>query len=80
MTNQIQPDGSTPIETVVVDGLDLANELRDDMREQIEKIVASGGRSPCLVVVLVGEDPASRSYIKGKQRACGSIGTTRSGK
>ncbi|MFT5441804.1 MAG: methylenetetrahydrofolate dehydrogenase (NADP+)/methenyltetrahydrofolate cyclohydrolase [Myxococcota bacterium] len=65
-------DGS--IDTVVVNGLELANELRDVMAKQISEIVANGGRAPCLVVVLVGDDPASRSYIKGKQRACTRIG------
>jgi methylenetetrahydrofolate dehydrogenase (NADP+)/methenyltetrahydrofolate cyclohydrolase len=36
--------------------------------------VAAGHRPPQLTVVLVGDDPASRSYIKGKQRACERIG------
>ena len=62
------------IETVVVNGLELANELREEMAEEIRGIVASGGRAPSLTVVLVGDDPASRSYIKGKQRACSRIG------
>ncbi|MDP6980582.1 MAG: bifunctional methylenetetrahydrofolate dehydrogenase/methenyltetrahydrofolate cyclohydrolase FolD [Myxococcota bacterium] len=62
------------MDTVVVNGLELANELREDMAQQIRTIVEEGGRAPCLVVVLVGDDPASRSYIKGKQRACSRIG------
>ncbi len=63
-----------PIETVVVDGLALARKLREQMREEIEKLVAGGGRAPCLCVVRVGDDPASASYIKGKRRAAGRIG------
>jgi methylenetetrahydrofolate dehydrogenase (NADP+)/methenyltetrahydrofolate cyclohydrolase len=62
------------IDTVVLDGMALANELRADMAEEIEKLVAQGKRPPRLAVVLVGDDPASRSYIKGKQRACSRIG------
>ena len=62
------------IETVVVDGLALAQELRKEMAEEVEKLVASGGRAPCLAVVLVGDDPASASYIKGKRRACKRVG------
>ena len=62
------------IETVVVDGLALANELRDGMKREIETLVDAGHRPPQLSVVLVGDDPASRSYIKGKQRACTRIG------
>ncbi len=63
-----------PIETIVVDGLALANQLRDEMAREIEALVAAGQRAPHLTVVLVGDDPASRSYIKGKQRACARIG------
>jgi methylenetetrahydrofolate dehydrogenase (NADP+)/methenyltetrahydrofolate cyclohydrolase len=63
-----------PIETTVVDGLALANQLRDEMKQEIDALVAGGHRPPQLTVVLVGDDPASRSYIKGKQRACARIG------
>jgi methylenetetrahydrofolate dehydrogenase (NADP+)/methenyltetrahydrofolate cyclohydrolase len=62
------------IETRVLDGLALAQEIRGELAEEIAKIVAGGRRAPCLAVVLVGDDPASRSYIKGKQRACARIG------
>lgn len=63
-----------PIETVVVDGLALAQEIRHELAERIAAHVADGRRAPCLRVVLVGDDPASASYIKGKQRACARIG------
>lgn len=63
-----------PIETIVVDGLALANQLRDEMATEIQEITQAGHRAPQLTVVLVGDDPASRSYIKGKQRACARIG------
>jgi methylenetetrahydrofolate dehydrogenase (NADP+)/methenyltetrahydrofolate cyclohydrolase len=63
-----------PIETQVLDGLALAKSLRGEMAEEIGKLVAAGLRPPCLAVVLAGDDPASRSYVKGKQRACSAIG------
>ncbi|MCR9096754.1 MAG: bifunctional methylenetetrahydrofolate dehydrogenase/methenyltetrahydrofolate cyclohydrolase FolD [bacterium] len=62
------------MDTVTVDGLGLANTLRDEMKAEIEALVAAGHRPPQLTVVLVGDDPASKSYIKGKQRACARIG------
>jgi methylenetetrahydrofolate dehydrogenase (NADP+)/methenyltetrahydrofolate cyclohydrolase len=62
------------IETVVVDGLGLAQELRKEMSEEVGALVAAGRRPPCLAVVLVGDDPASSSYIKGKRRACKQVG------
>ncbi len=60
--------------TVVVDGLALAQELRTRMASEVSALVAAGRRAPCLAVVLVGDDPASASYIKGKRRACEKVG------
>ena len=62
------------IETRVVDGLALAKTIRKELSEEIGSLVATGHRAPCLAVVLVGDDPGSRSYIQGKQRACTKIG------
>ncbi len=62
------------VETVVVDGWGLAKTIRKELAESIEQIKLAGRRVPCLAVVLVGDDPASASYIKGKRRACARIG------
>jgi methylenetetrahydrofolate dehydrogenase (NADP+)/methenyltetrahydrofolate cyclohydrolase len=48
--------------------------MRGQLAEEIHDLTKEGHRPPCLVVVLVGDDPASRSYINGKQRACSRIG------
>jgi methylenetetrahydrofolate dehydrogenase (NADP+)/methenyltetrahydrofolate cyclohydrolase len=61
-------------ETLVVDGMALANELRERMKADVSGLVAQGRRAPCLAVVLVGDNPASASYIKGKRRACARVG------
>jgi methylenetetrahydrofolate dehydrogenase (NADP+)/methenyltetrahydrofolate cyclohydrolase len=63
-----------PIQTLVVDGLALAKTIRKELSEEIGLLAAEGQRAPCLAVVLVGDDAASLSYIKGKQRACAKIG------
>jgi len=65
---------TTPRSTVVVDGLALAQELRAAIAAEVAAQVAAGHRPPCLAVVLVGDDPASLSYIKGKRRACERAG------
>jgi len=62
------------IETVVIDGLALAKEIRSELAAAVARHVDSGVRPPKLAVVLVGEDSASASYIKGKRRACKSVG------
>jgi methylenetetrahydrofolate dehydrogenase (NADP+)/methenyltetrahydrofolate cyclohydrolase len=61
-------------ETVVVDGMALAQQIRSELAEKVRGLVEAGRRPPCLAVVLVGDDPASASYIKGKRRACARIG------
>jgi len=61
-------------QTIVVDGLSPAREIRKQLAEEVGRYAAAGKRVPCLAVVLVGDDPASASYIKGKQRACERIG------
>jgi methylenetetrahydrofolate dehydrogenase (NADP+)/methenyltetrahydrofolate cyclohydrolase len=65
---------SSPLETVVVDGLALAQEIRQDLAKAVARHLEAGRRPPSLGVVLVGDDPASASYIKGKRRACARIG------
>ena len=60
--------------TVVVDGKALAQTLRTELAAEIAALVAAGHRPPCLAVVLVGDNPASLSYIKGKRRACERAG------
>jgi methylenetetrahydrofolate dehydrogenase (NADP+) / methenyltetrahydrofolate cyclohydrolase len=68
------PSAPEQIDTVVVDGLALAQEIRKEIAEAVGRHVAAGRRAPKLAVVLVGDDPASASYIKGKQRACARVG------
>ena len=62
------------IETIIVDGLALAQEIRKELSEAVGRHVAAGRRAPKLSVVRAGDDPASASYIKGKRRACESVG------
>ncbi|KAK3090750.1 hypothetical protein FSP39_014327 [Pinctada imbricata] len=54
----------------IIDGVALAKEIKDEVKLEIDQLVAAGGRHPMLTVVLVGEDPASQTYIKNKMKAC----------
>ena len=58
----------------VVYGSDVSLELRLIMKGKIEQFIREGKRVPCLGVILVGKNPASVSYVKGKTKACDSIG------
>jgi methylenetetrahydrofolate dehydrogenase (NADP+) / methenyltetrahydrofolate cyclohydrolase len=58
----------------IIDGKKIAKSIRDEVAQAIKKISASGGRIPKLVVVLVGDDPASQTYVRNKERACNEVG------
>lgn len=59
---------------VVIDGKKIAAEVRGELKEKIDKMVAEKKKRPSLAVILVGEDPASKIYVRNKQRACEEIG------
>jgi methylenetetrahydrofolate dehydrogenase (NADP+)/methenyltetrahydrofolate cyclohydrolase len=53
----------------VIYGKDLARELRNSLSHTLERLKGKG-IVPGLTVVLVGDDPASDSYVSGKEKAC----------
>lgn len=59
---------------MVISGKDLSAELKAAMAQQVATFPERYGRVPHLVVILVGEDPASQSYVKGKAKACEVVG------
>ena len=58
----------------IIDGKALAAAVRAEVAEGVASFVASHGRRPTLRVVLVGENPASQSYVRGKARAAEEVG------
>lgn len=57
----------------VIYGKQLAEDLREEMKQEVA-VLHEKGVHPKLVVVIIGEDPASKSYVKGKQRASEKVG------
>lgn len=55
---------------VIIDGKALSKKIRDDIKEEVAKIVSENGVTPCLAVVLVGNDPASEIYVRNKIKGC----------
>lgn len=58
----------------IIDGKALANKMRAVIAEDVVAFVADSGITPHLAAVLVGEDPASAVYVRGKERACDKAG------
>ena len=56
-----------------LDGKALSQELREQMRQEVEQLNAAG-KQVGLAVILVGDDPASRVYVNGKKKACEELG------
>ncbi|MED5075372.1 bifunctional methylenetetrahydrofolate dehydrogenase/methenyltetrahydrofolate cyclohydrolase FolD [Anoxybacillus geothermalis] len=57
----------------IISGAELAATIRAGLAEETAKLKESGVE-PGLAVILVGDDPASHSYVKGKQKACAEVG------
>ena len=54
----------------LIDGKLIAKQVKDELKEKIDKL----DKKPCLAVILIGENPASVSYVKGKEKACEEVG------
>ncbi|MCH5225312.1 MAG: bifunctional methylenetetrahydrofolate dehydrogenase/methenyltetrahydrofolate cyclohydrolase FolD [Muribaculaceae bacterium] len=59
---------------MIVSGTQLAKEIKEKVKNDVAKAVEIYGRPPHLVVILVGEDPASQSYVKGKGKDAEEVG------
>lgn len=57
----------------IIDGKQIAAGIRAELKEQVKKLKQEG-IIPGLGVILVGDDPASQSYVRAKERACEEIG------
>lgn len=59
---------------MVISGTELARQLHREIQRDVEELVAQGNMRPHLGVVLVGDDPASRTYVRNKTRAASILG------
>ena len=59
---------------MILDGKKIAAEIRGELRKQIEALRAEGKRAPKLAIVIVGNNPASETYVNNKLKACAEVG------
>ncbi len=57
-----------------IDGKQIAGEIRGELTKKVAEFRAANGFAPGLAVIIVGENPASKVYVRNKQRACEEIG------
>lgn len=57
----------------IIDGKAIASQIKEELKEEVAAFAAKG-KTCCLAVIQVGEDPASSIYVKNKKKACEYIG------
>ena len=59
---------------MILNGKQIASEIRTELREQIIEYTSRGLRAPKLAIVIVGHNPASETYVANKLKACAEVG------
>ncbi|XP_058459836.1 bifunctional methylenetetrahydrofolate dehydrogenase/cyclohydrolase, mitochondrial isoform X2 [Malaya genurostris] len=58
----------------LIDGKQIASDIRGELREQIVTWMEQGHRAPHLTAILIGDDPASSTYVANKMKAAADVG------
>ena len=58
----------------ILDGKTHAGKIKEEIRQKVDQRVSEGHRRPGLAVIIVGNDPGSRSYVAGKAKDCEEVG------
>ncbi len=58
----------------ILDGKLLSKKIKEEIKLEVDGFLANGERAPHLVAVLVGDDPASKFYVKSKMKSCKQVG------
>lgn len=58
----------------IIDGKKISNLIKEEIKKEVDSILARGGKAPHLAAVIVGEDGASLTYVGSKVRSCKQVG------
>lgn len=58
----------------ILDGLKVSKEIKQEIKLEVEKIVANGKKTPHLAAILVGDNGASKAYVNSKVKDCKEVG------
>jgi len=59
---------------ILLDGKKLSQEIKEELKQEVSRIKAEGGKIPHLAAILVGNDGASETYVQSKVRSCEEVG------
>ena len=62
--------------TQILDGLKVSQDIKKEIKEEVDYIIANGGKVPHLTAILVGENGASKAYVNSKVKDCKEVGFT----
>ena len=63
-------------EAKIIDGKKISDKIKEDVKASAELLKSQRGITPGLAVIIVGEDPASKVYVRNKGKACDALGFT----
>ena len=58
----------------IIDGKLIANQIKAELAAEVQQLRSQAGRTPHLAAILVGNDPASETYVANKEKSCAEIG------
>ncbi|HBC60790.1 MAG TPA: hypothetical protein DC058_06185, partial [Planctomycetaceae bacterium] len=64
----------TPMTAQLIDGKQIAEQCRQQVRQQADAMLQQTGITPHLAAILCGDDPASQVYVRNKEKACATAG------
>ena len=59
---------------VLIDGKKISLQLQSEIATEVKELIAKGQKQPHLAAILVGDDPASQTYVNSKVKACENVG------
>lgn len=58
----------------LIDGKQVSNHIRENIKKEVAGFLDEGKRAPHLAAILVGDDPASQTYVANKEKSCKNVG------
>ena len=62
----------------IIDGKTIAKEIKHEIAKEVAEMIDNGQNTPHLAAILVGDDPASQTYVNSKEKDCKEVGFTSS--